>query len=192
MLPEVEEYVKAREAANKESEKARDEAANKYGRWSDAYYIATNDADNKYYDNLAKAKAQLKKNAKHSLVHWMVNNDNIYAHYWSFAERILERLPATDEELHRFAKQDANWCEVWDRFRAQALEAGAMDGYVTLEYQQNNKDWAEFKRSIRMTDGELLKREDIMKWFRRGAKSFEFQIRRSTYRFRLISNEPIK
>lgn len=189
MLPEVVEYVAAVNEAQDTYEKEIKKLRNTYG-YDGTYYEKIGEADSRYTTKTEAAKETLRKNAKYPLVRWIMENDAVRENYWSHAEAILKRLPATDEELHAYAKRNG-WCQTWDYFRAQALADGAMYGYAMLQVQVNDGEWKEYRRKIQMQDGTLLTSNDVMQWFRKGAKSFEFKIRRSTYRFRVITTKPL-
>lgn len=193
MLPEVQEYfdelAKLRAWYEEENKKLQQKFNDKTLTYT-AYDIKSDRIYNRCRARLRALKIALQNEKNHPIVRWMAKNASIRDFYWEYAEDVLRQLPATVDELHTYAKSN-DWCGVWDKFKEQALQDGVLDGFVRLEYKQNNQEWKEFRRTIRMADGENLTREDVMKWFRRGAKTLSFSIRQSTYQFRLVGGKPL-
>lgn len=193
MLPEVQEYFDEVERAAKKRDQLINEARAKYDQWSDNYYFATNAANDDFAVAKNMALRNLRATTKHPVVRYMATHPDIAgnAYHWRHAEQILRILPATIPEIEKLAEK-GSWCIVWNQFRNEALKRGALDDYVVLQYKQNDQPWRRLKRKIRMENGNYLEHDQVIAWFTMGVKEFEFQIRHSTYRFRLHYTGPIK
>lgn len=133
MLPDVQKYVEAIDAAEAARSKARADADEKYsGRYGygneaqeqrAAHRKAVNDAYKPWAAAFEGAWEALKSSSD-PLVKWIAENCKGYE---SEARRVLEALPATLVELDELAL-DHDWCNTWARFRDQALEAGVLPG----------------------------------------------------------------
>jgi len=124
VYPEVEQYIATAKAVqhtcNEQYRAARLKcSANEitYGEMCDqqaeghrTWMVATNEAWNAL------------KQCSDPLVSWIVDNCKDYQ---LEARAVLKALPATVEELDRLA-EDEGWCHIWDNFRAQAAEDGAI------------------------------------------------------------------
>lgn len=195
MLPEVEEYFNEVEKTRTTYRETIHKLEVEFPRQrTDTYYRKADRAGQNFRDATKAARQRLRENSKTSLISWLTDANNGVStseYYWGHAEQILKILPATQKQIDKVAN-DGNWCSTWDGLRARALTDGALDEYITLQYQQNASPWRRLQRNIRMQDGEFLERAEILKWFHRGAKELEFKIRRSTYRFRLVEHSAIK
>jgi hypothetical protein len=148
MLPEVEEFLTVKKAADKEyndwHRHSRDDQPRRPARpswdnwgdngnsqewddyrtahelWNDKYQKEYQINEEKHREVLRAARKKLRAKTKDPIVKWMM--DNIHDH-WSYVEEVLPELPATREELEDLASRK-DWCTEFDDFLDQATEAG--------------------------------------------------------------------
>ncbi|MGP4014108.1 hypothetical protein [Streptomyces sp. 4N124] len=133
MLPEAQKYVESVEAATAVRNAAVGAAEEKYprrygyGEEEARQARAFNEEVNKAYATCADVQAAawgaLKASAD-PLVKWIAEN---CADYREQAQCVLAALPATVDELDDLADTN-DWCNVWNDFRQQAIDAGVMPG----------------------------------------------------------------
>lgn len=193
MLPGVEEYFNAVLRAEEKYSQEMTELESQPSKYTVEWYQKVDAACQRRDRATTAARRKLQQNVNHPIVQWMVNHREIVQspYLWEHAEEVLKILPATVDEIQALAASKS-WCSTWDRLRDKALADGVLNDFVVLLYQQNNGPWRKLQRHIRMSDGKELNREEIMTWFERGAKSFQFDIRRSTYRFKLEYVKPLQ
>lgn len=152
MLPEIQEFMLAKEKADKEINDwhahSRDDAPKRpdYPDWGadtaerEAYEVRTaeyeekyrewhrkfrqehSDMQNRYLATLNEARAKLKSKTKDPIARWILNNIDGYE---SYVEKILPILPATRAELEEVANEH-DWCSEFDSFMDMATEAGVI------------------------------------------------------------------
>jgi hypothetical protein len=138
MLPEVQAYIDATEAADKADADGGRALHEKYRKY------CYDDSDEGYEqrrafrkersalwssrDEAREAAWAALKESSDPLVKWIAEN---CADYRDQAETILRALPATAEELDAIAEEH-DWCGVWNGFRDQAADAGVLPGVKPL------------------------------------------------------------
>jgi hypothetical protein len=135
MYPEVQKYFAEKAAAQKAYEDWRTAMRGTSPKLHDSEYSAKKfyDWEHKYHqENRAKrleydrciheTRSRLENTATDPVILWMLENVPSYVGYM---ESVLEILPATREELETLANEN-DWCPEFDRFLAQATEAGVV------------------------------------------------------------------
>lgn len=134
MLPEVEKYIAALEAAeaaySKVERDARKEYPNRnsYGEEAreqrTAYYRVMDAARGEFNTARREAWGTHIKGSADPLVRWIAEHCR---EYWDQAVMVLKALPATPDELDALADEH-DWCSAWYELRDQAEEAGVLPG----------------------------------------------------------------
>ncbi|MFD5445929.1 hypothetical protein [Streptomyces tendae] len=133
MLPDVQRFIDAVEAATAARRAAVDTAAekypNRYGRSQDAQRQAlayTDEIESAHTtcSDVREAAWEALKTSGDPLVRWIAEN---CAEYPAEARQVLTALPATLDELDELAER-GGYCGVWNVFRQRALAAGVVPG----------------------------------------------------------------
>lgn len=141
MLPEVEEYLATKKAADEKwnawnstahkdeprrnwnvewGTEAYSEFQRTHSEWRDKYNQEYTVHHNTHRDTMRTARRKLRETTSDPMLQWMM--DNIHD-YWSYIETVLPVLPATRAELEELATQH-DWCSEFDGFLETATEAG--------------------------------------------------------------------
>jgi hypothetical protein len=136
MLPEVEAYLAAMDAAeatyHNDWAKAREQYAAQRDDWGnrpEAYYAA-HDRVNEARRIAKQEAARLLEGAQDPLAAWIVKN-TLNGHR-EHSMRILKALPASLDDLNRIAREHG-WCAEWARYRGRAIADGALPEVPPLE-----------------------------------------------------------
>lgn len=127
MLPEIETLTSAVDAVKDEVNKAYEAYRHDTGLSDEEYYKRRETYVNLRDGRYARIKELVDKLAETTndkLVKFIA--EEFYDEYDTQALRVLQRLPATLDELDDFAKEQG-WCGVWDDSVDKAIEAGALD-----------------------------------------------------------------
>lgn len=127
MLPEIETLTSAVDAIKDEVNKAYEAYRHDTGLSDEEYYKRRETYVNLRDGRYARIKELVDKLAETTndkLVKFIA--EECYDEYDTQALRVLQRLPATLDELDDFAKEQG-WCGVWDDSVDKAIEAGALD-----------------------------------------------------------------
>ncbi|WP_199550132.1 hypothetical protein [Streptomyces sp. N35] len=137
MLPDVQKYFAALEKADQEYRAARDVLAGKFpqrhdctpegDRQYDEHRDEVRKADDAKY-RTGEAAWEVLAASSDPLVKFIGEN---WSQYRCDAEVVLAALPATVEELDTLADQNG-WCGVYEQFKADAIEAGALPAPLAL------------------------------------------------------------
>lgn len=138
MYPEVETYIKERDAAQKEYDDWHAEAYGSrpsYGWGGGEQARIYNEWEKEFYDNdrdrsstrRAKHKAAWEKlqESTHADVRWMTK---VLKDYQSYVETVLPELPATRERLDEIADENS-WCGEYEEIMGRAERAGVVPPY---------------------------------------------------------------
>jgi hypothetical protein len=143
VLPEVQAYITARNAAGEAQrvaaaalEEKHERAYQGYGdeyytpekkeqraehsREREATYVALQVATNEAWNTLGQSSDPL--------IRFIAEQCKDYQDY---AVKVLSILPASVDEMDALA-EEYDWCHIWTRFRDQAIEAGVMPGVKPL------------------------------------------------------------
>lgn len=171
MLPEVEEFLAVKNAADKEWQEwnanshkdeprrnwnvewgteAYSEYQRAHSKWREKFNADYRAAETIYRGKVRAARAKLRATTKDPMIQWMMDN---IEDYWSYIEAVLPILPATREELENLATQH-DWCSEFDGFMDQATEAGIVperneqyDASELVEWVANEYDV--YEREVR-------------------------------------------